>query len=246
MKIATWNVAYARGKKANQRRRAVLDEVNADVWILTETHADLAPGNGYTPFSSQERINIVNRSVVSGSSWVTIWARDALRPRRLQVTDEMRTAACSLETNRGPFWAFGTVLPWYTDRERDSVAVEVVRQRKDWLRFRSEIGPLGCVAGDFNVDLGGGRHYYGSKESKLAVQDSLDALDLVAVTDFRHTKSVQTNYGLIDHIAVSSSISSLGHPPHIWAKTDEQGEYLSDHQGVAVDLRFNDSRQSAA
>lgn len=236
MKIATWNVAYARGEKSNDLRRNVLKRVDADVWILTETHTDLKPGLGYRPIHSAERTAPGNRKVVTDSTWVTIWARDEFDPKPFGVTDEERTVACSLETSSGPFWVFGTVLPWYGDREKGSLAVEVARQQKEWLRLRDEIGPLGCVAGDFNVDLGDGPHYYGSRESKSAVKTSLLESGLVALTDYPNAKLPGQDYGLIDHIAVRNELSMPRSAPCVWDKTDEDGHVLSDHVGVAVDI----------
>jgi len=236
MKIATWNVAYARGETSNERRRAVLKRIDADVWVLTETHIDLTPGSGYRPIHSCERNAPGNRSVVADSRWVTIWARDELMPRPIHVTDPERTAACSLETESGPFWVFGTVLPWYGDREKGSVAVEVARQQRDWLRMKDEVGPVGCVAGDFNVNLGGGPHYYGSRESKSAVKASLCETGLFVLTDYPNAKLPGRDYGLIDHIAVSQELSVPRPAPCVWDKTDEDDHLLSDHAGVAVDI----------
>lgn len=236
MRIATWNVAYARGSEANRRRRGVLEEVNADVWVLTETHHDLTPGLEYRPIHSAGRSARGNRGVVAGSTWVTIWARKEIQPRQLRVTDQERTVAFAFESEDGPFWIFGTVLPWYGDREKGSVAVEVAGQQKDWLRLKNEVGPLGCVAGDFNVDLGGGPHYYGSRESKTAVKTKLDEVGLVVLTDYPNAMLLGQDYGLIDHIAVSNELSVPRRAPYVWDKTDEDGHVLSDHVGVAVDI----------
>lgn len=84
----------------------------------------------------------------------------------------------------------GTVLPWYTDPDTKSVADEVARQVTDWHRLSSQYGPLGCVAGDFNVDLGGGPHYYGSRESKDAVCERLREAELELLTGFPLTAPI--------------------------------------------------------
>lgn len=148
----------------------------------------------------------------------------------------MRAAACTVETERGRFWIYGTVLPWYTDGETESVAVEVARQKEDWLRLTSSYGRHGCVAGDFNVDLGGGPHYYGSRESKTAVQRSLDEAELVVLTAYPHVKSPDGDFGLIDHIAVSREVATRQATTYVWPKFNDRGQRLSDHAGVAVVL----------
>ena len=38
VRIGTWNVAYGVGQAANRLRIAKLGEIDADVWVLTETH----------------------------------------------------------------------------------------------------------------------------------------------------------------------------------------------------------------
>ena len=43
MRIATWNVAYGTGGPANRRRREKMQSVDADIWVLTETHDALVP-----------------------------------------------------------------------------------------------------------------------------------------------------------------------------------------------------------
>lgn len=237
IKLATWNVAYGRGCEPNRRRREVLDQVDADVWVLTETHCELTPGDGYKSIASDVRCSPRNKRVDEGSSWVTIWARTALSPRREHVTCGMRTAACTLDTKRGPFWIFGTVLPWYTDREAGSVADEAARQKVDWLRLSSRAAlpqVPGCVAGDFNVDLGGGPHYYGSRESKAAVQKCLDDAGLTLLTGHQHLTAPDSNFGLIDHIAVSHKIADPGVTRSAWGTLNARGQKLSDHPGVAV------------
>lgn len=47
MRIGTWNVQYAAGRQKNERRLRRIQEMNCDVWILTETHDELALGTAY-------------------------------------------------------------------------------------------------------------------------------------------------------------------------------------------------------
>ena len=237
MKIATWNVAYGRGATLNNRRREQMREIDADVWVLTETHDGLSPGGAYTPIHSAQR-PMSHERIVPGSRWVSIWARDRLDARRLSVTDVERTVACVISSGAGPLWIFGTVLPWYHDRDRDGFLVELGRQRQDWEHNFREVSPLGCLAGDFNVNLGG-PHYYGRTDSQQAVQQALSSLDMVAVTDHAHTSPARPAFGLIDHLAVSSSISVLKNPPTVWERSNGRGELMSDHAGAAVELQVD-------
>lgn len=85
MKIATWNVAYARGKASNEKRRNVLEKVNADVWVFTETHADLTPGPGYCKFLSAARFGEVFRC-----QRFTSWnSKDRVAARTDKLADQL-------------------------------------------------------------------------------------------------------------------------------------------------------------
>ena len=93
-----------------------------------------------------------------------------------------------------------------------------------------------CVAGDFNVNLGG-PHYYGRVDDKHAVRKLLADHDLMALTAFEMTGPVQqAGFGLIDHIAVSPALFRLAQPAQVWQRENKEGEKMSDHCGVAVEF----------
>ena len=54
LKIATWNLARVLPKQAARTAKIVgwLDRVDADVWVLTETHDSVSPGLGYSAVST--------------------------------------------------------------------------------------------------------------------------------------------------------------------------------------------------
>ena len=77
MRIATWNVERVRpnGWKIAPAQRRRMQAVDADVWILTETHVDHGPGDGYqsvhTPAFPERR--------PESERWVGIWSKLPLR-----------------------------------------------------------------------------------------------------------------------------------------------------------------------
>lgn len=111
----------------------------------------------------------------------------------------------------------------------------MAKQAGNWSRLSTEYRVPVCVAGDFNVNLGG-PHYYGSEASKKAIAQALKNSGLVALTDFERTKEMWPTYGLVDHIAVSEQLAGSSSPPVIWSRTNDAGEAMSDHEGVALDL----------
>lgn len=234
MKIATWNVAYGRGK-ANAFRIEKIREINADIWVLTETHDSLDLREDFDPFRTESRVKGANRSLDSYSRWVTIWAKKDLKPVKLETDDKYRTSACAVQFGDQKLVVFGTVLPWYTDTERLSYAEELENQADDWGRLRDENGGLLCVAGDFNLNLGG-PHYYGSAVNKVKMLTTLERSQLVACTCFCRTQTHDENreFGLIDHLAISQSLETRARIDSIWPKGDEKNRILSDHEGVAI------------
>ena len=238
MKIATWNVAYGVSPSKNTRILEQMALVDADIWVLTETHDDLRPPTAgeWHSVSSSSRPREA-RAVREGSRWVTIWSRLPIVDTLVPSHDPVRTSAGVIVTPLGNLLVFGTVLPWYQDVGR-SVAEEFTSQSEDWksmLRWHECISA--CVAGDFNVNLGG-PHYYGRGDDKDAVRSVLADQDLVALTAFELTGPVQhVEFGLIDHIAVSQALSEQAQPAQVWQRENKEGEAMSDHCGVAVEFR---------
>lgn len=102
MRITTWNVAYGAGKRTNNRRLRFMAKVDADVWVLTETHDSLPLAEaGYEPVHGEQRPvgGGRNRDVNAGSRWVSIWSRLPIEPVDLPASDPRRTAATTTASN---------------------------------------------------------------------------------------------------------------------------------------------------
>jgi hypothetical protein len=115
MRLATWNVEYARGLVKNRLRRDLLLEADSDVWVLTETHDELALTEAYVPVRSSAQPSR------PGSRWVTVWSRLPILEIAATV-DPSRTAAALLDTPSGPLLVYGTVMPWHADAGPDGTA----------------------------------------------------------------------------------------------------------------------------
>jgi endonuclease/exonuclease/phosphatase family metal-dependent hydrolase len=229
--VATWNVEYGLGSRKNTAREQIFSQHPADVWILTETHDSLRPIGDFESFSTGQRTG--GGQLSSGSRWVTIWASTSLSPKKLETSNNSRTAACVVQTDIGPLTIFGTVLPWYGDSETVSFVDELVRQAHDWNRLAGEQQSALCVAGDFNVNVGG-PHYYGSKENKIALTTTLSNSGLCLLTEYPQAQQADIDFGLIDHIAISKGFAKRHEKPIVWGRRDDNGLKLSDHCGVAV------------
>lgn len=105
MRIGTWTVEYAAGADKNERRRSVLQQHDCDLWVLTETHDELAPSAAYEPIHSAQR-----PTGRLGGRWASIWTRYPVL-QRLDVVDPRRTVAALVQAPTGPLIVFGTVMP---------------------------------------------------------------------------------------------------------------------------------------
>jgi len=211
-----------------------MSDLKADVWVLAETHDSLTPGEGYDGFQSDQRLP-ASAQVVLGSRWVTIWVRKTLESIERQVTNSSRTVACEIQTTQGPLIVFGTVMPWYGDIVDVSYSDEVAVQSKDWATLRVNHGAHLCVAGDFNVNIGG-NHYYGKKRNREQLELAMKRNGLKVLTNYESTKAIKPDFGIIDHVAVSEEIGTRRGHPTLIEKRNQYDEPLSDHVGVVVKL----------
>jgi endonuclease/exonuclease/phosphatase family metal-dependent hydrolase len=237
MRIGTWNVEYAAGAAKNERRLRRLREMDADVWVLTETHDELHPGDGYTAVSTTPRV-----TGRAGARWTTIWSRYAV-VQTVAVRDGNRTVAAIVTAPCGPLLVYGTVMPWHTDIGTSPAAVNwaehhrvVPEQAAEWLALRDAHPDAAlCVAGDYNMNLGG-KHHYGTKMGREMLRSGLAAAGLVCLTETDRIPPGKLRHPPIDHIAVSARIST---PVSIdaWERTDADGVRLSDHSGLVATLQ---------
>ncbi len=170
IRVGTWNVQFGRGVDKNRLRLDVLTERDADVWVLTETHDDLALPYPYQSIHTEQRYRTNN-----GGRWTSIWTRFPII-ERIDTIDPSRTVCARLQADTGlEVVVYGTVLPWMHDRTSDaddprpawSEFYRVTDQQAvEWKRLRGRYPSAALVvAGDLNHNLGG-PHYYGTNKGR--------------------------------------------------------------------------------
>jgi hypothetical protein len=217
-----------------------MQAVDADIWVLTESHSHVAPGVGYQRIAQSGRASATD----ADESWVAVWSRIAGTP--VVTTDRDRTAAAEMPFGpAGSLVVFGTVLPWLGSGWRNIAAANgaafrasLAEQVADWTRIRAEDPRRElCVAGDFNQDLLTEGHYYGSKAGRAAVRSALDTSMLSCPTsdpnDAVHHHTAGRAAG-IDHICISAGLSMATDSAHVWPAPEARGATLSDHFGVCI------------
>lgn len=240
MRIATWNLERPTPRQV--RRRARLDqwltEIYADVWVLTETHDCVSPGDAFACVCTEE----TDRPGEPGERWTAIWSRHPIERVPLSNDPARCVAALVRPPHRVPLVVYGTVLPWRgstwrgtTSKGAAAFKAALEGQLADWLKLRQMFpDAVLCVAGDFNQDLSD-RHYYWSLEAKAALRQALATAGLVCTTADPHdpVRARAPERASIDHVCVTEG-TFANHV--VWPAGDSPTKSVSDHFGVAVDV----------
>ncbi len=247
MKIATWNLERALPQSAKaERQRQWMGRIDADVWILTETHQAIAPGTGYHSVAS----GLPDRPSTEGERWVQIWVRQDWAIAPLTTSDEARTACTLVGLSAGQqYLVYGMVLPWLGSSWRSHPAAQgqafaaaVATQQADWQRLRADYPQAALiVAGDFNQDLNA-LHYYGSRRSKEVLRQALAAAGLDCLTAGENDpvhRLIKGQHSNIDHICVARNPPGQLQEVFAWPPQLEDLRGLSDHFGVGVAIAFS-------
>ena len=127
------------GRGEERERRRLINDVDCDVWVLTETHDAIDLGETHEAIHSVPRPN--RRA---GERWVTIWTRFPVKAR-VATIDEERTAAAVVTGPGGDLLVYGTVLPWHADRGRAATGVSV----RNWSEHHRVIPSRAANGGRF-------------------------------------------------------------------------------------------------
>jgi endonuclease/exonuclease/phosphatase family metal-dependent hydrolase len=244
MKIANWNLERVLPTQARASAiRKHFTIVNADIWILTETHELISPGTGFTSVMSGEP----DRDSKPWERWAGIWSCHPIKHLRSFVSDTARcTAARIAHPDFGDIVVYATVLPWGGSKWRGiesasgaAFASALTAYANDWQRLRVTFpNALHVVAGDFNQDLAP-YHYYGSKRQHDLLESELVTAGMIALTadandpiDWDSSK----RHACIDHICVSKSHELRIGNIIRWPEAASPDPHLSDHFGVAVEI----------
>ena len=244
LRLATWNVERPkpRGWKVPPAQRRRMAEVDADIWVLTETHLDHIPTDEhlhsvFSPPHPERRPD--------HERWTAIWSRWPLTPIEDPAPHRRGTVAAIADTPLGPVVLYGTVVAWANEPNHDDGTparmwevhlAELDRQASEWAALRTLHPDLPLVvAGDFNQDRDGSG-WYGTRRTRDRLTSGLEAAGLVCATaDDVVAAGLLRTHHLVDHICVPTSLagrSTVG----CWENIDDDGQRLSDHPAVAIDL----------
>jgi endonuclease/exonuclease/phosphatase family metal-dependent hydrolase len=217
MKIATWNLE--RPNKFTKRNREIVDcleEVNADILILTESNEIINFGENYNNYHSSK---LEETYYKEGERRVSIYSKfNAIE--HLETFRSETSICVKFKTPLGDLTVYGTVIGIHGNR-RASFMEDLNLQLADFERI-GRIENL-CIAGDFNISFSD--NYYFTQEGRIKLINSFTKLDLLNVT-----ANIPNN---IDHIVLP--INYVNARP-LKIQTWNVDKMLSDHIGVAVEI----------
>jgi hypothetical protein len=239
MRIATWNLQS--DKPLTQEREALfrqaMNTVDADVWVLTETWVNFAPGEGYR-LAAESSLGD-DLKTWPDRRWVAIWVKSPHVGIQQVSGQPDRMACCRIEmSNQQNIVVAGTVLPWSSDElwpGDNGFCASLALQTVDWGTLRGGLNSCTLVvAGDFNQSIPHER-WYGFKKGEEALIGAFQELDLMCLTQ---GKCPLTSKPRIDHICISRSSLDLHSLPKVgdWAIPSVNDKPATDHSGVYVDL----------
>jgi endonuclease/exonuclease/phosphatase family metal-dependent hydrolase len=243
-RIATWNLERPRQKGwiQNQRRLDQIHQIDADVWVLTETNKAIDLGSDYEAIASIPWENYHQ----TGENLTTIWSRWK-RLRTLQTFDNHWAVCVEIDSPFGAMLIYGTVLPYANDKGISGTAKRweehrrsIQQHHEDWLRIQKQYPDrFMCIAGDFNQSRDNSG-WYEEKQSVEMLSTALEDLSMVCVTHQNFQKDVGRS--TVDHICLSKRLVDYQESVSAWKGKTSEGKKMSDHNGVFVDLRYVSDR----
>jgi len=244
MRIANWNLERVLPEQSRVPDiRKHFAAVNADIWILTETHELVGPGEDFSSVMSGEP----DRESKQGEHWASIWSRYPIQHLPSIVSDMARCTAAHIEhPDIGEIVVYATVLPWggsswhgKQSAGGEAFSAALKAYAGDWQKLRAAYpNALHVVAGDFNQDLAP-YHYYGSKDQRELLKSELATAGMVALTAGANDPidwDPGQRHACIDHICISESPGLRIGDTIRWPDAGRPDPRLSDHFGVAVEL----------
>ena len=220
MRIATWNIEWLKHKMYADKIYERINEVGADILVLTETDSRISPNYKYC-FSTSLLAETQPDYYGDTENRVSIFSNFPCV--RKYDTFDNRTAICvELDTSMGLLLVYGTIIGIFGNREKSFMS-DLEMQMKDVSRLTAEGKPF-CIIGDYNLTFGD--NYYYTKAGREAVNNTFMDCGLKLVTRDRAE--------CIDHIALSESFIAGG------IVTVDEWNYdkaLSDHKGIVADIR---------
>ena len=221
LKIAVWNVERLKHYKRLDEIERLCARIEADIFVLTESDSRLVLDYPYR-LHSRRLAEISPDLYRPTENLVSVYSKYPC-VRRHTVFDNGSALCAELETERGPLLVYGTVMGIFGNRCREFKEV-LPKQCADFARLCAAGLPL-CVCGDFNISFSD--NYYFTHWGRNMLRSAFEDNGIEVLTEALPQ--------CIDHIALSRSFcAGADFTLQQW----NGDKALSDHAGVAVDIRW--------
>jgi len=226
LKIATWNLERPkRGDKKNEKIISILKNVDADIFILTETNASINFGENYAvqqsqPLPTQNLFDEVQ--YFDEENRTTIFSKNKI-VKTISTKNDFTNVCAEIETVFGSLIVYGTIIGirgWkkpFFEQDLSNTIIDV-----------KNLAPQNnfCLAGDFNCSFNDYPFYTNDARNRLN--------EIFKQNDLRNITAEKSE---IDHIVLSNSfLKNKKHSIGIW----NEEKKLSDHLGVSLTLTNED------
>lgn len=241
MRIATWNLERPdpADVAVNQARMEKICEVDADLWILTETHEVIDLSNTHYGAATAPS----TRKSLPGESCATVWSRWPIL-RRIDTSDPSEAVCVEVAHPEGPLLVYGSIIAYagYKGPDGKSRVWEehyrfIEWHGDDWKRLRAEFPGYHLITGgDYNQNRDGAR-WYGTRKGRDLLTMTLSEACLKCVTeeDFMKAGKLQDRH-TVDHLCMDQTLAARVVSVDAWERNRSDGMKLSDHSGVCAEL----------
>ena len=220
MKIATWNVERLKHKSKLDRIHFLIDELNADILVLTETDERIKPSNFKYRIDTPKLTEIEPEYYVETENRISIFTNYEI-VKQFETYDKYTSLCVELKTEFGNLKVYGTIIGIYGNRN-ENFNIDLTKQIEDFENLSKENNL--CVIGDYNISFAD--NYYFTNFGRDELNKSFDKNNLELVT--------RPKEQCIDHVAISKSFIENTQKEIVEWNEDKK---LADHKGIYIELK---------
>ena len=219
MKIATWNIERLKTKKNLDEIISILNNLEADILVLTETDNRVVLDNYKYVFSTQSLHGAKPEYYAPTENRIAIYTNFEL-VEEIDTYDNYTSKCVILKTDHGNLIVYGTIIGIYGKNR--PFKENLIYQISDIYKI-SKMGNL-CMIGDYNTSFAD--NYYFTQVGRDLLNCTFRNKNIKLLTE-----NVEQ---CIDHIAISERFLKNFDIGKIveWNKE----KTLSDHKGIFVNL----------
>lgn len=218
MKIATWNLERL-SKRKNLEISQILNKLDADILILTETGSEIQLENYNCVPSENLPANFEGISYKHGENRVSIWTKFKV-VKNYKTFDSYTAVCCDLKTHFRILTVYGSIIGVFGNKQ-PRFDHDLSGHLSDFQEIFS--GKNVLFGGDFNVTFSG--RVWPSKKARQILTDTFKNSGLINITEH-----IPNN---VDHLVLSKDfIGDKSMEIYTW----NENKKLSDHVGHLLTL----------